>query len=333
MILRREFITLLGGTAAWPLVARAQQGREMRHVGVLMNAAATNAEAQSRLAAFTQTLRQLGWSEGRNIRIDLRWTAGDAELARIYAAQLIGLMPDVILASSTTNLTAIRQATSTIPVVFVQISDPVTQGLVASLAKPGGNVTGFSMYEFSIGGKWLGLLKEIAPDLTRVAVMFNPETSPQSEFYVPAIEAAALSLGVQVTAIPVHATADIVPGLERFARQPNGGLILPTDSFTNLRGKLIADVAIRHRLPMMSANQGRERQGELLYYGISNANVLDQHKRAAGYIDRILKGAKPSDLPVQNADRYTLVLNLKTARALGLTVQPTLLALATEVIE
>ena len=158
-------------------------------MGVLMNAAATNAEAQSRLAAFTQTLRQLGWSEGRNIRIDLRWTAGDAELARIYAAQLIGLMPDVILASSTTNLTAIRQATSTIPVVFVQISDPVTQGLVASLAKPGGNVTGFSMYEFSIGGKWLGLLKEIAPDLTRVAVMFNPETSPQSEFYVPAIEA------------------------------------------------------------------------------------------------------------------------------------------------
>jgi len=242
-------------------------------------------------------------------------------------------MPDVILASSTTNLTAIRQATSTIPVVFVQISDPVTQGLVASLAKPGGNVTGFSMYEFSIGGKWLGLLKEIAPDLTRVAVMFNPETSPQSEFYVPAIEAAALSLGVQVTAIPVHATADIVPGLERFARQPNGGLILPTDSFTNLRGKLIADVAIRHRLPMMSANQGRERQGELLYYGISNANVLDQHKQAAGYVDRILKGAKPGDLPVQNADRYTLVLNLKTAKALGLTVPPTLLALATEVIE
>jgi putative ABC transport system substrate-binding protein len=332
MMKRREFITILGGAAAWPLAARAQQGGEIRHLGVLMNGAATDAVSESRVGAVTQELRRLGWSEGRNIRIDVRWSAGDAELARIYAAQLIGLMPDVILASSTTNLTAIRQATSTIPVVFVLISDPVAQGFVASLTKPGGNVTGFSLYEFSIAGKWLSLLKQLAPDLARVAIMFNPETSPQSAFYVPAVEAAALSLGVQVTAIPLHATADIAPALEGFARQPNGGLILPTDTFTFLRQKVIGDLAIRYRLPTISANQGRVEQ-ELMYYGVSSTNALDQFKQAAGYINRILKGAKPGDLPVQNADRYTLIINLKTAKALGLTVSPTLFAIADELRE
>ena len=209
----------------------------MRRVGVLMNGAATEAESQSYVAAFVQGLRQLGWIEGQNLRIDIRWNAGDAALARIYAAQLIGLMPDVILAASTINLTVVRQATSTVPVVFVQVSDPVAQGFVASLTQPGGNITGFSAYEFSIGGKWLDLLKEVAPGLARVAVMFNPDTSPQSKFFMRAIEAAAPSLGVQAIAVPVRATADIEPALESFARQPNGGLILPTDSLHALAPK------------------------------------------------------------------------------------------------
>jgi putative tryptophan/tyrosine transport system substrate-binding protein len=245
---RREVLTLLGGAAvAWPLAARAQQADRMRRIGVLMNGTATEARLQSYVAAFVQGLRQLGWNEGQNIRIDVRWNAGDADLARTYAAQLIGLMPDVILASSTTNLTVIQQATSPVPVVFVQVSDPVAQGFVASVAKPGGNLTGFSMYEFSIGGKWVDLLKAAAPGLARVAVMFNPDTSPQSKFFMRSVEAAAPSLGVQAIAVSVRATADIEPAVESFARQPNGGLILPTDTFIRLRGKLIADLAARHR--------------------------------------------------------------------------------------
>jgi putative tryptophan/tyrosine transport system substrate-binding protein len=198
-------------------------------------------------------LRHLGWVEAQNVRIDTRWSAGDAALARIYAAQLIGLTPDVILASSTINLTAVQQATSTVPVVFVQVSDPVTQGFVTNVTRPGGNLTGFSMYEFSIGGKWVDLLKEIAPGLARVGVMFNPDTSPQSKFFMRSIEAAAPSLGVEVSVIPVHATVDIEPAFERFAHAPKGGLILPTDTFTNLRVELIADLAARHRLPSISA--------------------------------------------------------------------------------
>jgi putative ABC transport system substrate-binding protein len=243
---RREFITLLGSAAAaWPLAARAQQPERIRRVGVLMNGVATETGPQSSVAAFVQGLRQLGWTEGQNLRIDIRWNAGDAELARTYAAQLIGLMPDVILAASTTNLTVIRQATSTVPIVFVSISDPVAQGIVPSLTHPGGNLTGFSAYEFSVGGKWLGLLKEAAPGLTRVAVIFNPDTSPQSKFYMRSIEAAAPSLGMQAIAVPVRATAEIESALESFARQPNGGLIVPTDTFLHLRQTLVAELAVR----------------------------------------------------------------------------------------
>jgi ABC-type uncharacterized transport system substrate-binding protein len=222
---RRQFITLLGGAAAaWPLAVRAQQDGRIRHVGVLMSGVATDTESQSQLAAFLQGLRQLGWIEDQNLRVEVRWNAGDAGLARTYAAQLIGLRPDVILASTTINLTVIRQATSTVPVVFVSVTDPVAQGFVASVRQPGGNITCFSLYEFSIGGKWLDLLKEVAPSLQRVAVMFNPDASPQSKFFVQAIEAAAPSLGVQAIATPVRATADIEPALESFARQPSGGL-------------------------------------------------------------------------------------------------------------
>jgi putative tryptophan/tyrosine transport system substrate-binding protein len=330
---RRQFITLLGGAAAtWPLAARAQQADAMRRIGVLMNGAATETIPQSYVAAFVRELSQLGWTEGRNLRIDVRWNAGDAALARIYAAQLIGLTPDVILTASTTNLTVVQQATSTIPVVFVQVSDPVEQGFVASITKPGGNLTGFSMFEFSVGGKWVDLLKEIAPSLARVAVMFNPDTSPQSKFFMRSIEAAAPSHGVQAIAAPVRATTEIEAALQDFSRQPNGGLILPTDTFTRMRSKLIAELAERHRLPSISAYDGFAKDGGLMYYG-AIVNLPDQFRQAASYVDRILKGEKPSDLPVQRAVKYTLVLNLRTAKALGLTVSLPLTGLADEVIE
>jgi putative ABC transport system substrate-binding protein len=328
-IKRRDFITLLGGAVAWPLAARAQQ---MRRVGVLMNAAATDAIPVSYVVAFVRALAQLGWSEGQNLRVDVRWNAGDASLARIYAAQLIGLQPDVILSASTTNLMILRQATNTIPIVFVQVSDPVAQGFVASVTKPGGNLTGFSMYEFSVAGKWLDLLKEIAPGLARVAVMSNPDTSPQSKFFMRSVEAAAPSLGVQAVAVPVRSTGEIETALQEFARQPNGGLIMPTDSFSFLRSKLIAELAQRHRLPSISAYVNFAKDGGLMDYG-ANVNLPEQFRQAASYVDRILKGEKPGDLPVQRADKYTLVLNLKTAKALGLTVPLPLLGLADEVIE
>jgi putative ABC transport system substrate-binding protein len=328
---RRQVITLLGGAAVWPISARAQQSPH--RIGVLMNGVATDAHRQVQLAALTQRLLQLGWAEGRNVRIDIRWNAGDAELARIYGAQLIGLMPDVIVVSSTTNLTVIQQATSTIPVVFLTVSDPVAQGFVASMTKPGGNITGFAQNEFSIGGKWLGLLKDIAPGLAHVAVMFNPETSAQSKFFVPAIEAAAASLGMDSVILQVRATADIAPAIAGFARAPNGGLILPTDTFTVLRGELIADLAARNHLPVISANPESAQQGALMSYKADEDNVLDQWRQAAGYIDRILKGTSPRDLPVQSTDKYTLIVNLKTAKALGLTVPSGLLSIADEVIE
>jgi len=330
---RRELLAALGGAAAaWPLAARAQQAERVRRIGVLMNSTATDATWQSYVAGFVEALRQLGWSEGQNLRVDLRWNAGDAALARIYAAQLIGLMPDVILASSTTNLTIVQQATNTIPVVFVAVSDPVAQGFVANVTRPGGNLTGFGMFEFSVGGKWVDLLKEIAPRLARVGVMFNPDTSPQSKFFMRSIEAAAPSLGVQAMPIPVRATSDIEPAIESFARVPNGGLILPTDSFIRLRQTLIVELAGRHRLPAVSADEDFAKNGGLMYYG-ATINLLDQFRQAAGYVDRILKGTKPGDLPVQRADKYTLAINLKTAKALGLTVPLPLIGLADEVIE
>lgn len=328
---RRHFLVLIGGAATWPLATWAQVG-SARHIGVLMNGAATEVVPQSYVATFVQTLRQLGWIEGQNVLVDIRWSAGDAALARIYAAQLIGLTPDVILASSTTNLTAIQQGTSTVPVVFVQVSDPVEQGFVTNLTRPGGNLTDFSVYEFAVGGKWLDLLKEIAPSLTRVGVMFNPDTSPQSKFFMRSIEAAAPSHGVQAAVIPLRSTADIEAAFERFADAPNGGLILTTDTFTNLRSKMIADLAARHRLPTISAYEHFPKDGGLMYYG-AMVSLADQFRQAASYVDRILKGTKPGDLPIQRADKYTLIINLKTAKALGLTVPLPLSGLADELIE
>jgi putative tryptophan/tyrosine transport system substrate-binding protein len=329
---RREIIRVLGGAAtAWPLGVGAQPS-SVRRIGVLMNGTATETTFQSYLTAFFQGLHQLGWDEGQNVSIDVRWNSGDAELARSNAAQLIVLKPEVILAASTTNLTAIQQTTKTIPVVFVMVSDPVAQGFVASVAKPGGNLTGFSMYEYSIGGKWVDLLKAAAPDLARVAVMFNPETSPQSKFFMHSVETAGPSLGVQAIDILVRATADIEPAVISFARQPNGGLILPTDSFIRLRQKLIADLSARHRLPAISAGGDFAHDGGLMYYSATN-NVPDQMRQAANYVDRILKGAKPGDLPIQRADKFKLIINLKTAKVLGLTLPIDLLGLADEVIE
>ena len=331
---RREFITLLGGAAAaWPVAARAQQPELMRRIAVLVNGAASETRPQSYLAAFVQALQQAGWVEGHNIHIEVRWNAGDAALVRIYVAQLIGLMPDVMVTSATINLANIREATSTVPVVFVQTSDPVEQGFVASLTRPGGNLTGFGVYEFSIGGKWLGLLKEIAPALTRVAVLFNPDTSPQSKFFLPSIEAAATTLGVQAMAMPVRSSVEIEPAIEMFSQQPNGGLVLLPDTFLRLRTKLIADAAMRQRLPLISVYVEFVKDGGLMYYGVSSNNLEDQYRQAAGYVDRILKGTRPADLPVQMPTKYQFIINLKTAKALGLSVPLPLLGLADEVIE
>jgi putative tryptophan/tyrosine transport system substrate-binding protein len=332
---RREFIAGLGGAVAfaWPLAARGQQGARIRRVGVLMDGAVTDAERQSWLAAFVRGLRQSGWTEGQNLRIDVRWNAADAGLARTYAEQLIGLMPDVILATSTVNLTAIRQAASAVPVVFVVVADPVAQGFVGSVPHPGGNLTGFSYFEFSLGNKWLSLLKEIAPGVGRVAVLFNHDAAPQyPKFFMPVIEAAAQSLGVQANATSVRSTADIEPALASFARQPNGGLMLPGDSFTYLHRKLIANLTGRFRLPSMSGISDFAKDGGLMDYG-PQIDLLGQFRQAASYVDRILNGSKRGDLPIQGPDKYRLVFNLKTANALGLTVPPTLLALADKVIE
>jgi putative tryptophan/tyrosine transport system substrate-binding protein len=283
---------------AWPLAGRAQQSGGVRRIGVLMDRIATDTIRQSFLADLVRGLRQLGWTEGQNLRIDVRWSAGDAALARTYAAQLIGLMPDVILASTTINLTVVQEATSTVPVVFMLISDPVAQGFVASMRQPGGNLTGFSNYEFSIGGRWLDLLKEVAPGLARVAVMFDPDASPQSKLFLQVIEATASSHSVQATAVPVRTTADIEPALESFARQPNGGLILTTNAFTALRIELIADLATRYRLPSIGTASDFAEGGGLMAYGVA-FDLAGQFRQAASYVDRIFKGEKPGDLPVQ----------------------------------
>jgi ABC-type uncharacterized transport system substrate-binding protein len=327
---RREFIAGLGSAAAWPLAARAEQSSAVRRIGVLMGNETTDAQAQSSVAAFVRGLHELGWTEGQNLRIDVRWTALDVSLARIYAAELIGLMPDIILASAAYALPAVREATSTIPVVFINVSDPVAQGFVPSMRQPGGNLTGFSLYEFSLGGKVLGLLKEAAPALARVGVLFTAAYAP-SKFVMPAIEAAAPALGVQTPAMVVRATTDIEPAVLNFAREPNGGLMLTNDPFIRGHHALIVELARRYRLPSISVGPEFAKGGGLMDYGTTD--VVDQFRQAAGYVDRILKGAKPADLPVQQPTKYRLVINLKTARALGLTIPLPLLGLADEIIE
>jgi putative ABC transport system substrate-binding protein len=329
---RRHFVKLLSGaTAVWSGAVWGQQPNHVRRIGVLMEGVETDPTYQSFLAAFVEGLRQLGWVEGPNLRIDVRWSASNAELARAYSAELVGLRPDVILAATTLNLTMIQQATNAIPVVFVAVADPVRQGFVSSMRQPGGNLTGFSLFEFSLGSKWIDLLKDVMPSLERVAVMFNPDTSPQTKYFMSAIKAEAPSLGVQVFPMPVRAFADIEPALASFAGQPNIGLILLPDIFLDLHASQISELVGRYRVPAIGTI-AIWKQGVLMVYG-NTVKLADQFRQSATYIDRILKGAKPSELPIQGADNYGLVINLATAKALGITVPHLLLANADEVIE
>jgi putative ABC transport system substrate-binding protein len=325
----REFITLLGGAAAWPLAARAQQREKMRRVGVLMGMTADDPESQVRLAAFAQGLQQLGWSVGQNLQIDYRWGGGNAELMRKNATELIALAPDIILAHSSTALTPLLQATRTIPIVFTTVADPVGAGYVDSLARPGGNVTGFSNFEYTIGGKWLELLKEIAPRVTRVAV-FRESAIAAGPGQFGAIQAAAPAIGVEVLPIDVRNADEIERAVTPFAQSSNNGLIVTASPGSALHRDLIITLAARHKLPAVYPYRYVVAAGGLLSYG---PDFADQFRRAASYIDRILKGDKPADLPVQAPTKYELVINLKTARALGLEVPSSLLARADEVIE
>jgi putative ABC transport system substrate-binding protein len=327
---RREFITLLGGAAvAWPLTARGQQGDRMRRIGVLMPLAADDPEAKARLAAFAQGLRELGWIDGRNVRIDTRWSAGNADEIRKYAAELVALTPDVILAAGGAVVGTLLQATRTVPIVFTQTPDPVGAGFVASLARPGGNATGFTLFEFGISVKWLELLKEIAPGVTRAAALRDPAiTAGIGQF--GAIQGVAPSFGVEVSPIDVRDAPEIERAVTAFGRQPNSGLIVLSSATAIAHRDLIITLAARHKLPVVYFARYFVTGGGLISYG---PDTIDPHRRAAAYVDRILKGEKPADLPVQAPTKYELVINLKTAKALGLTVPPSLLARADEVIE
>jgi putative ABC transport system substrate-binding protein len=326
---RREFIAMLGGAAAVPLAARAQQAERVRRIGVLMNLAADDPESRARNAAFLQGLHQLGWSDGRNLRIDYRWAAGDADRYRTYAAELIALAPDVILAAGGNTVQPLQQATRTVPIVFVQVIDPVGRGLVASLARPGRNATGFTSFEYGLSGKWLELLKQIAPRVTRAAVLRNP-TTPAGAGQLGAIQAVAPSFGVELSQVDTRDAGEIERAVATFARGSNGSLIVVVDAFAAVHRELIITLAARHRLPAVYPYRYYVTSGGLISYGPDN---IDQYRRAAGYVDRILKGEKPADLPVQAPTKYELVINLKTAKALGLDVPPAMLARADEVIE
>ena len=326
---RREFITLLGGAATWPCAAKAQQRERMRRVGALIPASADDPDYQSWIGAFQQALAQSGWIIGRNVRIDTHWAGGQADDIRRHAAELVALAPDVILAHGTSTVRPLLQVTRTVPIVFPIAGDPVGAGLVASLARPGGNVTGFMTLEFSFAGKWLELLKQIAPSVTRVAVLRDPsQGSGTSQFAV--IQAIAQSIGVEVSPVNLGEASDIEHAIDAFSRVANGGLIVaPGGSASNHRSLIIA-LAARHKLPAVYPGRHFATAGGLISY---EPDYIDQYQRAAGYVDRILKGEKPADLPVQVPTKYELVINLKTAKALGLEVPPTLLVRADEVIE
>jgi putative ABC transport system substrate-binding protein len=326
---RRTFITLLGGAAAaWPFSARAQQSDRMRRIGVLMYLAADDAEGQARLAAFAQALKQLGWSDGRNLRIDTRWA--NADDIRKHAAELAALAPDVLLAATgTATVAPLLQATRTVPIVFVSVIDPVGAGFVASLAQPGGNATGFTIYEYSMSGKWLELLKEIAPGVTRAAVLRDPAVASGIGQF-GAVQIVAPSLGVELSPVDVRDAGEIERAVAAFARGLNGGLIVTGSALGISHRDLIIALAARHRLPAVYPLRYYVTGGGLISYG---PDSIDQFRRAAGYVDRILKGEKPADLPVQAPTKFELVINLKTAKALGIDIPTTLLARADEVIE
>jgi putative tryptophan/tyrosine transport system substrate-binding protein len=328
---RRDFITLVGGAAAgWPLAARAQQAGTMRLVGVLMDYAASDPAAQSLFTAFRDTLAQLGWKEGSNLRIEVRWSAGSAYKVRAFAKELVDLRPDAILGRGTPESIALSHETRTIPMVFAAVSDPIGTGFAANLTHPGGNMTGFTNVESTVGGKWVELIKEIAPRTTHVALLFNPGTAAPTQFYLPSIQAAAQSLDIRVTNAPIHAKDEIEVAIAALARDPGGGLIVLPDTFNLTNRDLIIPLAIRYGVPAVSNNPIYAESGALITYGVDFTELFRQ---AAGYIDRILKGAVPADLPVQNPTKFELVINLKTAKALGLKVPQSLSASADHAIE
>ena len=328
---RRDFITLLGGTAVgWPLAVRAQQPERIRRIGVLMMYAESDAQAQALVAVFRAGLRDLGWTEDHKIRLDYRWATSDSESIQRSAKELVALQPVLILSSSTPTTASLLQQTRTIPIIFANIVDPVGSGFVASLPRPGRNVTGFLNLEASMTGKWLELLKEIAPRVARVAIVFNPSTAPYAEIYLTPFNAAAASLGVETIVAPVRDMTELDTVIAAQARDPNGGLMVMPDGFMFAHHAEIASLAARYRLPAVSSYRAFAKAGGLLSYG---NDILDNYRRAATYADRILRGEKPSELPVQFPVKFELVINLKTAKALGLTVPPSLLASADEVIE
>lgn len=325
---RRGFLTLAGGATAFPFAAWAQ---EPKRVGVLMGSTATDPIGQANLATFVQGLRKLGWIDGQNLRSEVRWTAADLTLMHAYATDLVGLFnPDVLLTHTTANLAAVRRVTNTIPIVFTAVSDPVAQGFVPTLTRPGGNITGFANVEFSIAGKWVDLLKQMVPSIARVALVFNPKTSPQSNLFVSAAEAAAPSLGVEVMAAPVLSTTEVEAILARISREANIGLIVTPGIFTSLRANLIVESAARYRLPAIYADDAFMAEGGLMQY---RSDSSEPFRLAPFYIDRILKGAKPGDLPVRLPTKFSFVVNRKTASALGIDVPLGLLLAADKVIE
>ena len=328
---RREFITLLGGAAvAWPRAARAEQADRIRRVGVLEARTADDREAQARLAAFLQGLQELGWTDGRNVRIDYRWAAADADRSRTYAAELVAVAPDVILAAGSLSVAALQQTSRTVPIVFVNIIDPVGAGFVARLARPGGNTTGFTSFEYSLSGKWLELLKEIRPNLTRIAILRDPALAAGIGQFAAIQAMAPPSFGVELIPIDVRDAGEIERDVAAFALESNGGLIVTGSSATAVHRELIIMLAARHRLPAVYPFRYFVTSGGLISYG---PDPTDQFRRAAGYVGRILKGEKAADLPVQSPTQYELAINLKTAKALGLTMPPPLLARADQVIE
>jgi putative ABC transport system substrate-binding protein len=328
---RRDVITLLGGAAAWPFAARAQRGDRVRRIGVLMPGDENDPDGKLRFPAFTQALADLGWTDGRNVRMDIRWYGDDINRIRALAQELVGLQPDIIVTNTTPATVALQRETRTIPNVFVGVADPVASGVVPRLDRPGGNVTGFAIFEATLGGKWLELLSEIAPGLKRAAIMFNPDTAPVST-YMPSLETAARTLKVEPIIAPVHSDVEIESAIIALGRDPGGGLVVMADVFllNPVHRAAIISAAARNKVPAVYGGSPQVRDGGLLSYGVDQ---VDLFRRAASYVDRILHGEKPGDLPVQLPRKYAMVLNLKTARALGVTVPQTLLVAADEVIE
>jgi putative ABC transport system substrate-binding protein len=327
---RREFITLLGGAAvAWPLAAGAQQGERMRRIGLLMGVA-DDQEGQARLAALKRGLQELGWTDGRNIQIEARFGGADVGRIQAHAAELVALAPDVLIGQTTPAIRALRQETSSIPIIMAAVNDPVEQGFVSSLAHPGGNITGFTFIDFQMVGKWLEMLKQAAADVSHAVLMFNPETSPHYYVYLRSFEAMPRSIAVEVAAAPVRSTTEVEAALAKLGRDPGGGLIIAPDAFTLAHHQLFIRLAQQHRLPALYPLRAYVAQGALMSYG---PDGNDNFRRSASYVDRILKGAKPADLPIQQPTKFELAINLKTAMALGLQIPDKLLALADEVIE